>query len=187
MRADALRRRRAIVREARRLVAERGADVALDVVADAAGVGIATLYRNFPARAALLDEVVVALLGDVRFAAVEAYDALPDDPVAAWEGFVGRLVDFDLGAFSAALADHVAAELSEAVREAQADTLVQVDALLDRVKDVALVRHDFSATELVIAVGMLTRPQPEGVRRVAPHLTERLVEVLLAGLRPARP
>jgi len=35
----------------------------------------------------------------------------------------------------------------------------------------------------VVALGVVTRPQPEAVREAAPHLVDRLVTLVLAGLR----
>ena len=78
MRADAAKRRQLIVQEARRLFAAHGSDVALEAVAEAAGVGIATLYRNFDSRAALADEVALAILADMRAAGTEAWPAAGD-------------------------------------------------------------------------------------------------------------
>ena len=187
VRADAAQRRERIVREARRLFAERGGDIPLDAVADAAGVGIATLYRNFDSRGALLDEVALAILGDISGAAARATAALagetPDDGPAVWDAFVRRLVDLHLGALTAALAEH-ATSLSVPVREAQYETLVALDALMVEARSAGLVRDDLSALELVIAIGTVTRPQPEAVRRIAPDLESRLVTILLAGMRP---
>lgn len=56
-RTDAKRNREAILRAARELFAE-SADVAMCEVARRAGVGQATLYRNFPNRSALAAEVL---------------------------------------------------------------------------------------------------------------------------------
>jgi AcrR family transcriptional regulator len=53
-RADAERNREAILAAAQRLFEEQGADVPLDVIAKAATVANATLYRHFPTRAELL-------------------------------------------------------------------------------------------------------------------------------------
>lgn len=185
MRADALRRRHALLRTARRLVAEHGADVALELVAEQAGVGVATLYRNFPSRAALLDEVLVAILDDVRRVVGDASAGFAEDPTGAWDRCVRDLADLDLGAVAEALSEH-AEELAPAVREAQDDALVRVEALLADARGAGLVRQDLSALELVVAVGMVTRPQPEAVRRAAPDLRERLLAILLAGLRAQR-
>jgi len=186
MRADAVRRREAIVRAARLLVAERGSEVALDAVAEAAGVGIATLYRNFGSRGDLLDAVALAILADVRVTVDEALARLSGQPGAEWESWVRRLVGLDLGALTAALADHVVDALPAPVRAAQEDALSRMTELLAAARGAGLVRADLTALELVIAVGMITRPLPAQVLRAAPDLEERLVSILLAGMRPDR-
>lgn len=77
LRKDAAERRSALLRAAAEVFAEEGIDTPLDRIAERAGVGRATLYRNFANRteialAVLMDEV--ALLGE-RFAAPDAPDA----------------------------------------------------------------------------------------------------------------
>jgi AcrR family transcriptional regulator len=54
LRADARRKREAILAAAAEVFLTHGADIALDEVARHAGVGIGTLYRHFPSREALL-------------------------------------------------------------------------------------------------------------------------------------
>lgn len=184
MRADALRRRTAVVQAARSLIAARGSDVALDAVADAAGVGIGTLYRNFDSRAALLDAVALAILDEVHAVTHEAAQALAHAPQDAWDDYVRRLVGLELGALTAALADHAGDALARDVREAQDRALDGVGSLLAAAQGEGLVRDDLTPLELVTAVGMITRPQPEAVRRAAPDLRERMVSILLQGLRP---
>ena len=185
MRADAARRRGRLVRAARQLFAAHGSDVALEAVAEAAEVGIATLYRNFPSRAALADEVAVAILEDVHGAADEALRTMPVDAAAAWRAYVLRLVELDLGALSAALADHVT-DLSDTVRDAQAETLVGVGEVLAVARAAGLVRADLQPLELILGVGMVTRPLPEPVVRDVPELVPRMVEIVLAGIRPSQ-
>ncbi|MTB89182.1 TetR/AcrR family transcriptional regulator [Aeromicrobium senzhongii] len=187
MRADAARRRETIVHAARSLVAARGSDVALDAVAEAAGVGIGTLYRNFDSRAALLDEVALSILSDVRAATRDAADRLGEEPGGAWDEFVERLVGLELGALTAALAEHAGEALSPEVRAAQDEALAGVDQLLETAQGEGLVRTDLTAMELVTTVGMITRPVPESVRRAAPDLRTRLVSILARGLRPEEP
>ena len=82
LRRDAQRNRDAIIEAARQVFCDHGLEAALEQIARQAGVGIATLYRHFPNRAALLD----AVLADTVQAHVEvAEQALAtDDP---WEGF----------------------------------------------------------------------------------------------------
>ncbi|MFZ2173908.1 MAG: TetR family transcriptional regulator [Rhodococcus sp. (in: high G+C Gram-positive bacteria)] len=184
MRSDAAKRRQAIIREARRMFAAHGSDVALESIAAAAGVGIATLYRNFDSRAALADEVALAILGDMQRAAAEALDAIDSTPEAAWVGYVHRLVELDLGALSAALGEFVVDELSESVSDAQERTLAGVEELLGAAKSARLVRSDLGALEFVLAIGMITRPQPEAIRAIAPNLVPQLISIVLAGMRP---
>src|SRR5215218_6002755 len=81
-RADARRNRKRVLDAARMLLAEHGLDVHMDRIARAAGVGVGTVYRNFPTKEDLLQALV-----DERFAyfAEVARTALDDpDP---WNGF----------------------------------------------------------------------------------------------------
>lgn len=183
MRADAARRRTAILREARRLFAAVGSDVALEAVAEAAGVGIATLYRNFESRAALADAVALATFEDMAAAADAALKEIAEHPDEAWSRYVRRLVDLDLGAATAALAEHAGRELTAPVREAQDRTLAGVEQVLAAAGAAGAVRADISALELVLAIGTVTRPQPAVLRAAAPDLVPRLVGILLAGMR----
>ncbi|MBO3086917.1 TIGR03618 family F420-dependent PPOX class oxidoreductase [Cellulomonas dongxiuzhuiae] len=184
MRADAARRRAALIRAARHLFAVHGSDIALDAVAEAADVGIATLYRNFPSRAALAEEVALAILDDVRVAADEALEGMSDDPEAAWHAYVRRLVQLDLGALSAALTEHLTDDMSAQVRTAQTATLAGVGDLLGAARAAGLVRHDLEPLDLVLGIGLIARPLPEPVARDVPDLVPRMVDVVLAGMRP---
>ncbi|RZJ87836.1 MAG: TetR/AcrR family transcriptional regulator, partial [Brevundimonas sp.] len=60
LRKDAAVRRSAILDAARAVFAENGIDAPLDLIAERAGVGRATLYRNFPGRT----EIALAVLMD---------------------------------------------------------------------------------------------------------------------------
>ena len=185
MRADALRRREVIVREARRLFAAHGASVPLEAIAEAGGVGIATLYRNFESRAALTDAVALSILAEMREAAGRALASLPADPDAAWHGFLRALVGLDLGALTEAIAHPVDDAISADVRAAQDDTLARVADVLAAARAAGLVRADLDPLELVLAVGMITRPQPPAIAASTPHLIPRLTAILEAGLRAA--
>ncbi|WP_104107005.1 TetR/AcrR family transcriptional regulator [Nocardioides sp. 616] len=184
MRSDAAKRRAELIRAARRLFAAQGSQVALDAVAEAAGVGIATLYRNFESRAALADEVALAILVDLSAAADEALAGMVTDPASVWRCYVSRLVDLDLGALSAALTEYLTHDLSPAVRQAQEDTLARTEELLVAVRRAGLVRDEVGALELVLWVGLITRPLPEAIRRAAPELVPGIVSTMLAGMTP---
>jgi len=77
LRADARRNRDAILAAAREAFDADGVLAPLDAVATRAGVGNATLYRNFPTRDDLLAEVMQASLVDALAEADELARTLP--------------------------------------------------------------------------------------------------------------
>jgi AcrR family transcriptional regulator len=84
-RADAARNFDAIITAARAEFTEHGTDAALDDIARRAGVGPATLYRNFPNRGDLVEAVYVAEVDDLCQDAVRlATEQEPWPALAAW-------------------------------------------------------------------------------------------------------
>lgn len=76
LRSDARANHRRLLDTAARLFAERGADVPYEDIADAAGVGRATLYRHFPTREDLLAAILESMLDELQARA----DELPLGP-----------------------------------------------------------------------------------------------------------
>jgi AcrR family transcriptional regulator len=81
MRADADRNRQALIESARELFSQTAADPSMRALAEHAGVGVGTLYRNFPTREALVAAVYadeIAGLGetDSLLAGANATEAL---------------------------------------------------------------------------------------------------------------
>ncbi|MFI1920621.1 TetR/AcrR family transcriptional regulator [Streptomyces sp. NBC_00080] len=93
VRRDAARNYDALLAAAREAFAEHGSEASLEDIARRAGVGIGTLYRNFPTRRALFesvyaDEVNALCRSAVEFAGLEPWEAL-----TAWlERFAGYMV-----------------------------------------------------------------------------------------------
>lgn len=186
MRSDAERRRAALVREARALFAAHGGSVPLETIAEASGVGIATLYRNFATRGELADAVALSILDDIRAASARALDRFGSDP-DAWHAFVTDMIGLELGALADALALRAPAELTRAVQDAQDAALAQVAEVLAAARREGDVRADLDAVEFVLAIGLITRPQPDALHARAPQLTPRLAAIFEAGLRAAPP
>lgn len=84
-RVDAQRNREAILHAAQEVFEEQGVLAPLDVIAVRAGIGNATLYRNFPTRDELLVAVAAASI-DEALAAADELAALhpPGEALAAW-------------------------------------------------------------------------------------------------------
>ena len=83
-RADARRNFDALLTAAREAFAEQGPGAPLEDIARRAGVGIGTLYRNFPTRDALVEAVYIDELAAVVRAAGEAGTLEPWEAMEAW-------------------------------------------------------------------------------------------------------
>lgn len=83
-RADARRNFDALLVAGRDAFAEHGTDASLEDIARRAGVGIGTLYRNFPTRDALIEAVYVAEVEKLVDAAAAATGLEPWDAFDQW-------------------------------------------------------------------------------------------------------
>jgi AcrR family transcriptional regulator len=84
MRADARLNRERVVAAAAAVLAE-GGDLAFEVVAARAGVGVGTVYRRFESRHELVEAVYEHELDEVCAAAVPLLDRLaPEEALRAW-------------------------------------------------------------------------------------------------------
>src|SRR3954452_16526173 len=92
LRADARRNSERLVEAARDVFVERGPDGSLEEIARRAGVGIATLYRRFVDRSALMRAVVLSALSPTAEAAERIREEEPD-PLAALAAYVHAVID----------------------------------------------------------------------------------------------
>jgi AcrR family transcriptional regulator len=83
-RADAARNFDAVLAAAQEVFTEFGADAPLDEVARRAGVGIATLYRNFPTREHLIENVFLTEVDAVCRFAGPAAEMDPWTGITTW-------------------------------------------------------------------------------------------------------
>lgn len=170
LRADAARNRAAIVAAAREVFAEQGLEAPLEEIALRAGVGIATLYRRFPAREQL---VAAALIEKVTQYAEAASDALAaDDPWAGFVGYVHRVCELQAG--DRGLSDLLSMALAadEHIEQLRAAANAQVVELVERAKAAGKLREDFVGEDLLLlliasaAVGQVLRAEcPDAWRR----------------------
>ncbi|WP_158839449.1 TetR/AcrR family transcriptional regulator [Saccharothrix deserti] len=92
LRADARRNRERLLEVAVRAFTERGADVTLESIAKAAGVGIGTLYRHFPTREALIEAAYRNEVARVCDSAEELLAEFPPDK--AMRQWMDRFFDY---------------------------------------------------------------------------------------------
>ncbi|MFG2120122.1 TetR/AcrR family transcriptional regulator [Streptomyces sp. NPDC048710] len=92
-RKDAARNYDALLAAARAAFAEHGAEASLEDIARRAGVGIGTLYRNFPTRRDLFETVYADEVNALCRAAVELADREPWEALTTWlDRFAGYMV-----------------------------------------------------------------------------------------------
>jgi len=82
-RSDAERNRDRILVAGRAVLADRAAEVSMAEVARRAGVGMATLYRNFPGRHELLETLFAGEVDDLCGAAGQVSGS-PGEALASW-------------------------------------------------------------------------------------------------------
>ncbi|MFE2263683.1 TetR/AcrR family transcriptional regulator [Streptomyces griseosporeus] len=92
-RKDAARNYDALLAAAREAFAEHGAEASLEDIARRAGVGIGTLYRNFPTRRDLFESVYADEVNALCQAALEVAGREPWEALTAWlDRFAGYMV-----------------------------------------------------------------------------------------------
>jgi AcrR family transcriptional regulator len=180
-RADALRNRERIVTAAREMFTEFGPEVPLDEIARRAGVGNATVYRNFPDRDALVREVVCSVM-DRTSEAAELALAETGDAFGALERFVHTAADERISALCPMIQttfDQNHPDL-EAARE-RVEQLVA--ALMDRAVRAGQLRPDIGVGDLMIVVAQLSRPPAGTDCDVSDRFVHRHLQLFLDGLR----
>ncbi|MEV4314790.1 helix-turn-helix domain-containing protein [Actinocrispum sp. NPDC049592] len=189
MRADARQNRDRILEVAQRLFAERGLDVPMAAIARRAGVGIATLYRRFPTREALVTEAFAEQIGHCLSV---LDDALADpDP---WHGFctaietVCAMLSGDRGLSAAFIGAYPHAV---DVTGAQERALREFAAVIERAKRAGELRADFAIEDVamvIMANNGITSDSPETALAASRRLVAYLINSFRAGhADPSRP
>ncbi|MER5636565.1 TetR/AcrR family transcriptional regulator [Kitasatospora sp. NPDC002227] len=181
LRADASRNRERIITAALEIFVEQGADVPFDEIARRAGVGNATLYRNFADRAELAHHVTLAVMTRVADRADRAAAEEPD-AFEALSRFVHNAADERIGALCPMISDHV--DHSAPDIQAAKDRLdAAVTGLVDQAHRSGQLRADIGAGDIVVALAQLTRPLPGTACLDLDPYAHRFLQLLLDGLR----
>jgi AcrR family transcriptional regulator len=176
LRSDAELNRDRIMIAARSVFCEAGTDVSVDRIARRAGVSVATLYRRFPTKQALVDDV----FADAFHRCTRAWEATAADP-DPWPAFAGRIRFFaaaqvDDRAFSA----EMIAQFADAVRSPEVWDSLPLSDLLRQVKASGRLRADFGMHDVLLLVtgnaGVIAAAGPQ-----AAEASRRYVETMLRG------
>ena len=175
-RADAHRNYEKLLTAAREAFAEGGEATSLESIAERAGVGIGTLYRNFPNRQALIEALYVDEVEEVCRTAAELEVA---DPWEALNSWLERVVSYvaTKQVLIAELVNYLDtdAELFQACRTYLYSA---GEPLLLRAQEAGVVRPDVTIGEVIqLVVGIAKVPSAD------PAQTEHVLRVALDGLR----
>ena len=180
-RADAAANRRVILDAGARLIAEHGISTTLNDVARDAGVGIATVYRNFPNREALLDALFAVKLSEL--VSLAEISAAISDPAQAFDSYqfaVMKLHATDRGVVPALMrANHSAAFSEELARQLGP----RVQPLIHAAQAAGTLREAFTIQDLCLLSAMVGSVA-DLTRDSEPALWERYARMLIDGTRP---
>jgi len=171
-RADARRNFDALIEAGRTAFADDGLDASLEDIARRAGVGIGTLYRNFPTRDALVEAVYLDEVAGVASFADELDDLPPFDALAAW---LRRFADY--ASRKKVLLEGLNRD-SELLQTCRSIMYQSGEPLLRRAQEVGEVRPDIAIDDAVrLVAGVAGVAFPDAEQR------ERVVDMALDGLR----
>jgi AcrR family transcriptional regulator len=154
LRADAQRNREAILVAAEAEFQARGSEACIDGIAERAGVGVGTVYRNYATKDALMRAIMKSHVEPMLAAARATLD--DPDPGAAFLAFIRRIA-------------------SESCSfKALADTLAGAGL------DVDSAKHEMVGELMGLVQEMFTRGQQAGTLR--PDITAADVSALMQGL-----
>jgi AcrR family transcriptional regulator len=182
LRADATRNRNHLLEVATGVFLSADTEPSMRAIAREAGVGIATLYRHFPTREALVDAVYRDQVARLTTGARELLGQLP--PPAAlrrWMELFGDWVATKNGMLDTLLAMIESGEIAHA--QTQTELLAAIDEILAAGRATGDLRADVTAEDIaacLIGIFTVARPPEHGAR------ASRLLNILMDGLRSPR-
>ncbi|BCY09852.1 TetR/AcrR family transcriptional regulator [Actinoplanes sp. L3-i22] len=183
-RADAARNRSQLLDVATRVFVAAGTEPSMRAIAREAGVGIATLYRHFPTREALVDAIYRDQVERLTAGARELLAELaPPAALRRWADLFGDWIAAKNGMLDTLLAMIESGEIAHT--RTQAELLAAIDEILGAGRATGELRDDVTAEDIAAAlIGIFTVARPPEHEDRA----NRLLNVLLDGLRtPAGP
>jgi AcrR family transcriptional regulator len=183
-RADARRNRAAVLAAAHRLFADEGLDAQMDDIAQAAGVGVGTVYRHFPTKEHLIDALVEERFARIREQGDLALIEAQDDPWEAFRGFMRFSVE--LQANDCALSQVMASRPELMGAHAERSGVFELSGkLLGLAQKSGHVRKDAVVEDvpmIICGLGHVTQAARAG--EMVPGMSwERFLAIVLDGLR----
>lgn len=178
MRRDAVRNHQLVVAAARDVLAEFGTDASMELIASRAGVGVGTVYRRFPNKEALVDEIAGQMLGDLIEAAREELKRGDGTGLEEFLQILGRSMSDHRG-YADKLINHTKATFIEQLRDL-------ITELLSQAQDFGRIGPEIALGDIMTLAWAL-RGVVESGGTVVPDAWQRHLDIYLAGLRASQP
>lgn len=178
-RADAVRNTEAVLEAAKAAFAESGVDASMRDIATRAGVGVGTIYRNYPQRS---DLIVAVFRRELDATAAEA-DRLASEhpPVTALRLWAQRLARFVATKRGFASALHSGDPAYNPLPALFIGTLApRVQSILDAGVAAGTIRDDIGAEDLIHALIRLADHHPDETSGRACRMTSALLDGVTA-------
>lgn len=164
-----------VLQAAREVFAESGTQASMEQIATRAGVGVGSIYRRFPSKDALIDELVRLVMADVEAAGVQA---LTSDEGAGLEQFLRAL-----GASFVEYRRYAGLMLAAGGDEASTRRVRrQIAQLTDNARAAGTLNHDVTLGDVMALIWSL-RALSETAGDIAPGAWQRHLDIHLTGMR----
>jgi AcrR family transcriptional regulator len=183
LRKDAERNRRRILEAAAELFADRGLGVTLNDIAHHAGVGVGTVYRRFPDKDRLIEELFELRVAEIVRLAKEA---LADpDPWHGLTGFLTRALELqanDRGFKEVVLGSPGARDRIGEIRQQMYPLAAE---LIGRAHAAGRLRAGIGPTDIPL-IQLMVGTVIDTARDIEPDLWRRYLAIVLDGIRAGR-
>jgi AcrR family transcriptional regulator len=182
LRRDAELNRQRILKAAAEVFTERGFAATLDDVARHAGVGVGTVYRRFPDKAALADALFDERIDGLIALAEQA--AGEPDAWASLVAFLERSAEMLAGDLGLRQLLMFAAHSHDRALYARSRMRPAITALVERAQAAGQVRPDIRATDIPV-IELMISAVADYTKPVQPAIWRRYLALMLDALSPA--
>jgi AcrR family transcriptional regulator len=182
MRRNARANRERILAAAEAVFGANGDFGSTEDVAERAGVGIATVFRHFPTKDALIEATLVRQF-DRLLEQVAVFADRPD-PGAAIRQLIATMIETSATKVTLLSLVREKDQVSAAVLEAMQSLQATIDVILARAKNEGAVRDDVTVEEFFVLVRGLA--QATTTIPAAPATLNGAIEIICRGLAPPR-
>jgi AcrR family transcriptional regulator len=182
MRKNARANRERILAAAEAVFGASGELGSTEDVAERAGVGIATVFRHFPTKDALIEATLVRQFDRLNEQAVRLAGEL--DPGRAVRELIVSLIETSSTKLTLISLVGENGQLPPAVLEATSQVQATISGILARAKNAGAVAEDVTVDEFFVIVRGLA--QATATMPSSPVTLDRAIDIICRGLAPAR-